>query len=94
MMNKDKFIDILAQRTGITKVDAEMVTETSLGIISDALVSGDKVQFLGFGTFEVKDRAPRIGRNPRENVPVHIPAKRVPYFKPGKVLKDAVSNGK
>ena len=57
-------------------------------------VSGDKVQLVGFGTFESKERAARVGRNPRANIPVNIPAKRVPVFKPGSTLKSAVANSK
>ena len=89
-MNKEEMVDALAQRTGFTKKDSETVLDTVFQIISEALVSGDKVQVVGFGTFEVKDRAPRMGRNPKANIPVPIPAKRVPSFKPGKMLKDLV----
>ena len=87
-------ISALAQETGMTKVNAEVALEAVLNIISDTLVSGDKVQIVGFGTFESKERAARVGRNPRANVPVHIPARRVPVFKPGTVLKAAVANSK
>lgn len=93
-MNKEEMTCALAQETGMTKASAEAALDAVLRIISDALVSGDKIQLVGFGTFEVKERAPRIGRNPRANVPVKIPAKRVPVFKPGKVLKSAVAGGK
>lgn len=93
-MNKEEMTCALAQETGMTKVSAEAALDAVLRIISDVLVSGDKIQLVGFGTFEVKERAPRIGRNPRANVPVKIPAKRVPVFKPGKVLKSAVAGGK
>lgn len=93
-MNKEEMISALAQETGMTKVDSEVALEAVLRIISDALVSGDKVQFIGFGTFESKKRAARVGRNPRANVPVNIPAKRVPVFKPGSTLKAAVANSK
>lgn len=89
-MNKDGFIDQLSRETGITKVAAEMIVDAGIQIIKEAMVSGDRVQFLGFGTFETKVRAPRVGRNPRANTPVNIPEKRVPVFKPGKPLKDAV----
>ena len=82
----------LAQRAGMTKVSAEVALEAVISIISDALVSGDKVQLVGFGTFESKERAARVGRNPRANIPVNIPAKRVPVFKPGSTLKSAVAN--
>lgn len=87
-------ISALAQETGMTKVNAEVALEAVLNIISDTLVSGDKVQIVGFGTFESKERAARVGRNPRANVPVNIPAKRVPVFKPGSTLKSAVANSK
>lgn len=93
-MNKEEMTCALAQETGMTKVSAEAALDAVLRIISDALVSGDKIQLVGFGTFEVKERAPRIGRNPRANVPVKIPSKCVPVFKPGKVLKSAVAGGK
>ena len=83
----------LAQRAGMTKVSAEVALAV-ISIISDALVSGDKVQLVGFGTFESKERAARVGRNPRANIPVNIPAKRVPVFKPGSTLKSAVANSK
>lgn len=66
-------------------MSAEVALEAVLSIISDALVSGDKVQLVGFGTFESKERAARVGRNPRANIPVNIPAKRVPVFKPGSI---------
>lgn len=84
----------LAQRAGMTKVSAEVALEAVISIISDALVSGDKVQLVGFGTFERKERAARVGRNPRANISVNIPAKRVPVFKPGSTLKSAVANSK
>ena len=82
-------ISALAQEAGMTKVSAEVALEAVLSIISDALVSGDKVQLVGFGTFESKERAARVGR-----IPVNIPAKRVPVFKPGSTLKSAVANSK
>ena len=88
-MNKDEMVNILSQRTGfMKKLDAVFQ------IITEALATGDKVQIANFGTFEVKHRAPRTGRNPRANVPVPIPAKQVPSFKPGKVLKTLIESGK
>ena len=93
-MNKDGMVSALAQETGMTKVSAEIALEAVFNIISDALVSGDKVQLVGFGTFESKERAARVGRNPKANIPVSIPAKRVPVFKPGSILKSAVANSK
>ena len=75
-------------------MSAEVALEAVLSIISDAHVSGDKVQLVGFGTFEKNDRAKRVKSNPRANIPVNIPAKRVPVFKPGSTLKSAVANSK
>lgn len=89
-MNKEEMIGALSHRTGFSRRDSETVLNTALQLISDELVSGNKVQLVGFGTFEVKNRAPRVGRNPKKNLPVKIPAKRVPYFTPGSVLKSAV----
>lgn len=89
-MDKGRMVEVLSQKTGMTKKSSETALDAVLQIISEALASGDKVQIVGFGTFEVKDRAPRTGRNPRINLPVYIPAKRVPYFTPGKTLKSQV----
>lgn len=93
-MNKEEMVNALAQKTGYTKKDSEIVLDAVFQIISDTLASGRKVQVVGFGTFEVKERAPRMGRNPKANMPVPIPAKRVPYFTPGKVLKSRVECSK
>lgn len=91
-MNKDEMVYALAQKTGFTKKDSEFMLDSVFQIITEALVSGEKVQVAGFGTFEVKERAPRMGRNPKANLPVPIPAKLAPTFKPSKVLKDAVEH--
>ena len=93
-MNKEEMVNALAQKTGYTKKDSEIVLDAVFQIISDTLASGRKVQVVGFGTFEVKERAPRMGRNPKATMPVPIPAKRVPYFTPGKVLKSRVECSK
>lgn len=89
-MNKEELVNALSRNIGLTKKDSEVVLDAVIQIISDTLASGNKVQIVGFGTFEVKERAPRTGRNPKANLPVYIPAKRVPYFTPGKVLKSRV----
>lgn len=89
-MNKVELAGTLAQRTGMTKVDTEAITNALFQIITDTLASGGKVRIDDFGTFEVKNRAPRVGRNPRANVPVNIPARRAPSFTAHKTLKDAV----
>lgn len=89
-MNKEEMVNALSQKIGLAKKDSEVALDAVIQIISDTLASGHKVQIVGFGTFEVKERAPRTGRNPKANLPVHIPAKKVPYFTPGKVLKSCV----
>lgn len=93
-MNKVELAGALAQRTGMLKVDAESVTDALFRIIADTLAAGDKVRVDSFGTFEVKERAARVGRNPRANVPVDIPARRAPSFSAHKTLKEAVDCGK
>ncbi len=76
---------------GITKKQAGEVVDALVGAIKDALAEGDKVSLVGFGTFSVKERAAREGRNPRTGKKIKIPKKKVPSFRPGKELKDAVS---
>lgn len=93
-MNKEDMVGILAQRTGFIRRDAEKAFDAVFQIIAEALSAGKKVQVVGFGTFEVKDRAPRTGRNPRANTTVKIPACKSPSFKAGKSLKDAVNTAK
>ena len=73
-----------------SKKDAEAVITATLDAITDALKDGEKVQLVGFGSFEVKKRAARVGRNPKTKEPIDIPASTVPVFKAGKVLKDMV----
>lgn len=91
-MNKEELVSAFSRKTGMTKVNAEYALNKLSEVITDALVAGDKVQLVGFGTFEVKNRAPRTGRNVKANVPVHIPARKAPVFTPGAVLKSAVEN--
>lgn len=76
---------------GITKKQAGEVVDALVAAIKDALAEGDKVSLVGFGTFSVKERAAREGRNPRTGKKIKIPKKKVPSFRPGKELKDAVS---
>ncbi|NLS45602.1 MAG: HU family DNA-binding protein [Firmicutes bacterium] len=90
-MNKTDLVNKVAQRTGAKKKDVDMIISTMLESIGDALVSGDKVQLVGFGSFEVRNRAERIGRNPRTKEEILIPACKVPAFRAGKTLKDKVS---
>ena len=90
-MNKADLVNLVAEKSGLTKKDAEKSISSVFEIISDALVQGDKVQLVGFGSFEVKARAPRMGRNPKTKESIQIPASKAPVFKAGKSLKDAVS---
>lgn len=90
-MNKTELIAAVAERSGITKKDAERVINATVDTITASLVSGDKVQISGFGIFETKEREARVGRNPRTKETIEIPASRVPTFKPSKALKDNVS---
>lgn len=93
-MNKDEIVNILSQRTGFMKKDSEILLDTAFQIITEALAAGERVQIANFGTFEVKHRAPRMGRNPRANVSIPIPSKWVPSFKPSKSLKTIVESNK
>ena len=90
-MNKTDVALKLSRKIFCTQGRALYLIDKVTEIISDALAEGEKVQFADFGTFEVKDRAPRMGRNPKKNEPVPIPARKVPYFTPGKGLKSLVS---
>ena len=90
-MNKAELISAVASAAEVSKKDAEAVVSATLDTISDALKAGEKVQLVGFGSFEVKKRAARIGRNPKTKEPIEIPASVVPVFKAGKALKDTVA---
>ena len=90
-MNKADLINALAERNGITKKEADKAVSSVLEIIEEALKNGDKVQIMGFGSFEVKERAAKEGINPRTKEKMPIPASKLPAFKAGKALKDAVS---
>ena len=90
-MNKAELINAVAAAADVSKKDAEAVISATLDTIVAALKEGEKVQLVGFGSFEVKKRAARIGRNPQTKEPVEIPASVVPVFKAGKALKDAVA---
>ncbi|MBQ5608307.1 MAG: HU family DNA-binding protein [Oscillospiraceae bacterium] len=90
-MNKAELIATIAEKTGMTKKDAERVVSATFEAITDTLQKGDKVQVSGFGSFEVKTREARIGRNPRTKEEVQIPATRLPAFKASKTLKDKIT---
>ena len=90
-MNKTELIAAVAEKTGMTKKDAERVINATFESITAALAEGDKVAVSGFGNFEVKAREARVGRNPRTKETIQIPATKLPAFKAAKALKDAVS---
>ena len=90
-MNKKEMIERLAQKTGMTKADSQKALEGVLDVVFQELRSGNSVSLTGFGTFTVAERKPRTGRNPQTGAEINIPAAKVPKFKPGKKLKDAVS---
>ena len=90
-MNKAELINAVAAAADVSKKDAEAVIAATLGTITAALQEGEKVQLVGFGSFEVKKRAARIGRNPKTKESIEIPASVVPVFKAGKALKDTVA---
>ena len=90
-MNKTELIAIAAENAGLTKKDTERVLNACIDAITAALVKGEKVQLSGFGTFEIKDREARVGRNPHTKEAIDIPATRVPSFKASKALKDTVA---
>lgn len=90
-MNKAELINAVAASADVSKKDTEAVISAMLDTITEALKQGDKVQLVGFGSFEVKKRAARIGRNPRTKEEITIPATVLPVFKAGKLLKDTVS---
>ncbi len=90
-MNKAELINAAAEKAGLSKKDTEAAVNAAIDAITEALTAGDKVQLVGFGVFEVKARAARIGRNPKTRETINIPASKVPVFKPGKGLKDSVS---
>ena len=90
-MNKVELIAAVAEKAGLSKKDSDKAVAAVLESIVDALASGDKVQLVGFGTFEVRAREARTGRNPRTKETIQIPAYKQPVFKAGKSFKDAVS---
>ena len=90
-MNKTELIAAVAEKADLSKKDAEAAITATVDAITEALTQGEKVQLVGFGAFEVKSRAERIGRNPKTKESIKIPASKVPVFKPGKALKDIVA---
>ena len=90
-MNKTQLIEAIAAKADIKKKDAEAAVNAVIAVIEDALKAGDKVQLIGFGTFEVKERGARTGRNPKTGEAMTIAASKKPAFAAGKALKDAVN---
>lgn len=93
-MTKAELISAVAEKSGLTKKDSDKSVSAVIEAITEALVHGDKVSLVGFGTFEVKNRAARKGINPRTKEPMPIPASKLPAFKAGKALKEAVAKSK
>ena len=90
-MNKKQLVDVVAKKTGAKKKDVKKIIDATIEAIKEALEKGEKVQLVGFGSFEVRQAAARKGVNPRTKQPIEIPARKVPKFKPGKDLKKRVS---
>ena len=90
-MNKTELIAAVAEKADLSKKDAEAAVTAAIDAITESLIQGEKVQLVGFGAFEVKARAERIGRNPQTKETIQIPASKTRVFKAGKALKDAVA---
>ncbi len=90
-MNKTEFVAALANKTGITKKDAGEVVNAFVDVVKEALAAGEKVQLVGFGTFEAKTRAARVARNPQTGKEIKVPASKAPAFKAGKEFKDSLN---
>ena len=89
-MNKSELVTAMAKKSSLSKKDCQGALDAVVAVIEDVLQDGDKVKLPGFGTFEVRARAARIGRNPKTREPVDIPASKQPAFRPGKALKETV----
>lgn len=90
-MNKSELIAAVAEQAALSKKDAEKAVNAFIGAVTDTLIDGGKVQLVGFGTFEVRARDARTGKNPRTGETIEIAASKIPAFKAGKALKDAVN---
>jgi len=89
-MKKNELVDAVATKSELTKQDSKKAVDALLETISHTLAKGEKIQLVGFGTFEIRERAERTGRNPQTGEEMTIPATKIPAFKPGKELKEAV----
>lgn len=90
-MNKSMLIDAVATKAGLPKASAAKAVDAALAAVTESLQAGEEVALIGFGTFTVKERAARTGRDPRTGKPIEISASKTPAFRPGKALKDAVN---
>ena len=90
-MTKAELVEEVARTTQLTKKHAELIVNTVFESIVDSLKDGDKIELRGFGSFRIRQRGPRIGRNPKTGAKVQVPSKRIPYFKPGKELKELLN---
>ncbi len=92
-MTKAELIEEVSRVVEMTRKDSEVIVEAILDSVVRALRGGDKIEIRGFGSFRTRQRQPRVGRNPKTGARVDVPAKRIPYFKPSKELKDLVNGG-
>ena len=90
-MNKTELVAAMAEKTGLSKKDAESALNAFTGVVAEELKKGEKIQLVGFGTFEVSERAARTGRNPQTGEEMNIAASKAPKFKAGKALKDSIN---
>ena len=90
-MNKTELIDAVSAKSGLTKADADRAYKAIVDVVSEELAKGEQISLIGFGTFLVRERQARSGRNPRTGDPIKIAAAKIPAFKAGKALKDAVN---
>lgn len=90
-MNKSELVAAMAEKAGLQKKDADKALAAFTEVVAEGLKNGDKIQLVGFGTFEVSERAERVGRNPRTGAEMKIPASKSPKFKAGKALKDMLN---
>lgn len=92
-MTKAELVEEVTQIGDLTRRDGEVIVDTIFDAVIGALKAGEKIEIRGFGSFRIRQRKPRIGRNPKTGAKVDVPAKRVPYFKPSKELRDLVNPG-
>src|SRR4051794_18764701 len=93
-MTKADLIEEVSRLAELTRKDSEIIVETIFDSIVNSLRAGDKIEIRGFGSFRTRQRKPRVGRNPKTGARVEVPAKKIPYFKPSKELKDVINHGK